>query len=158
MPITPEDLPVNDAELAAEQLVKRMGIVLTEVGRERVVGTMPVTGNRQPFGLLHGGANAVLIETLGSIGAATYAMPERFPVGLELACTHHGSAREGLVTGVATPVHVGRSTSTFDVVITDAQGRTTCTGRLTCMHLDRHPGRSASAEQPESAEHTPEVV
>ncbi|HTK64597.1 MAG TPA: hotdog fold thioesterase [Pseudonocardia sp.] len=145
MPIKPEDLPVNDPELAAEQLVKSMGIELTEVSQDRVVGTMPVTGNRQPFGLLHGGANAVLIETLGSIGAAMYAMPERFPVGLELSCTHHGSAREGLVTGVATPIHVGRSTSTFDVVITDEQDRVTCTGRLTCMHLDRHPGRPARA-------------
>lgn len=144
MPITPEELLANDPELAAEQLVKRMGIVLTEVGRKRIVGTMPVTGNRQPFGLLNGGANAVLIETLGSIGAATYAMPERFPVGLQLSCNHHRSAREGLVTGVATPVHVGRSTSTFDVVISDDQGRTTCTGRLTCMHLDRHPGRPAT--------------
>jgi uncharacterized protein (TIGR00369 family) len=115
---------------------------------------MQVTGNRQPFGLLHGGANAVLIETLGSIGAAAYAMPERFPVGLELSCTHHGSARGGEVTGVATPVHVGRSTSTFDVVITDDDGRTTCTGRLTCMHLDRHPGRpvlSPEAAAPEAA-------
>lgn len=145
MPITPEELSVDDPELAAEQLMKRMGIVLTEIGRERVVATMPVTGNRQPFGLLHGGANAVLIEALGSIGAAMHAMPERFPVGLELTCTHHRSAREGVVTGVATPVHVGRSTSTFDVVITDGQGRTTCTGRLTCMHLDRHPGKPASA-------------
>lgn len=146
MPITPEDLPVNDPSLAAEQLVKLMGIELTEVGPDRVVGTMPVTGNRQPFGLLHGGANAVLIETLGSIGAAMHAMPERFPVGLELSCTHHGSAREGLVIGVATPVHVGRSTSTFDVVITDSEDRVTCTGRLTCMHLDRHPGKAQSAQ------------
>jgi uncharacterized protein (TIGR00369 family) len=144
--ITPEDLPISDPALA-EQLVTRMGIELIEVSRDRVVGTMPVTGNRQPFGLLHGGANAVLIETVGSIAAAMHAMPARFPVGLELSCTHHASAEIGLVTGVATPVHVGRSTSTIDVTITDQQGRVTCTGRLTCMHLDRKPGMAAAAER-----------
>src|SRR5438445_11180707 len=103
-------------ELAAEQLADRMGIKILEASRDRVVGTMPVAGNRQPFGLLHGGASAVLVETLGSVLAAAHAMPQRFPVGLELSCTHHGSAEVGLVTGVATPVHVGRSTSTIDVV------------------------------------------
>ncbi len=131
-------------ELAAEQLPTRMGIELVEVSRERVVGTMPVTGNRQPFGLLHGGASGVLVETLGSVAAAQHTMPERFPVGLELSCTHHASATEGVVTGIATPVHVGRSTSTFEVVITDERGRRTCTGKLTCMHLDRKPGPAAS--------------
>jgi uncharacterized protein (TIGR00369 family) len=146
VPITPEELPFNDPAVA-EQLMARMGIELTEVSKERVVGTMPVTGNRQPFGLLHGGANAVLIESIGSVAAAMYAMPERFPVGLELSCTHHGSAEVGLVTGVATAVHVGRSTSTIDVVITDEQGKVTCTGRLTCMHLERKPGRAAAAER-----------
>jgi uncharacterized protein (TIGR00369 family) len=128
------------SELAAEQLPTKMGIQIVEATRERVVGTMPVTGNRQPFGLLHGGANGVLVETLGSLAAAVYAMPERFPVGLELACTHHRSATAGIVTGVATPLHVGRSTSTFEVVITDAAGRRVCTGKLTCMHLDHRPG------------------
>jgi uncharacterized protein (TIGR00369 family) len=133
-------LPALPPELAAEQLADRMGIQILEVSRERVVGTMPVAGNKQPFGLLHGGASGVLVESLGSAAAAQHTLPERFPVGLELACTHHRSATEGLVTGVATPIHVGRSTSTFEVVITDEQGRRTCTGRLTCMHLDRRPG------------------
>lgn len=131
-------------ELAAEQLPTRMGIELVEVSRDRVVGTMPVSGNRQPFGLLHGGASGVLVETLGSVAAAQHTMPERFPVGLELSCTHHASATEGVVTGVATAVHIGRSTSTFEVVITDERGRRTCTGKLTCMHLDRKPGAPAS--------------
>lgn len=150
MPITPEELPFSDPTVP-EQLMARMGIELTEISPERVVGTMPATGNRQPFGLLHGGANAVLIETIGSVAAAMYAMPERFPVGLELSCTHHRSAEVGLVTGVTTPVHVGRSTSTFDVVITDEQGRVTCTGRLTCMHLQRKPGKAAAAERAREA-------
>jgi uncharacterized protein (TIGR00369 family) len=126
--------------MAEEQLPDRMGIKILEVSRERVVGTMPVAGNRQPFGLLHGGASGVLVETLASTAAAQHTLPDRFPVGLELACTHHRGATVGLVTGVATPLHVGRGTSTFEVVLTDEQGRRTCTGRLTCLHLDRRPG------------------
>ncbi|WP_028935920.1 PaaI family thioesterase [Pseudonocardia spinosispora] len=144
MSTLPQAAAMMTPELAAEQLPTRMGIELVEVSRERVVGTMPVTGNRQPFGLLHGGASGVLVETLGSVAAAQHTMPERFPVGLELSCTHHASATEGVVTGIATPVHVGRSTSTFEVVITDERGRRTCTGKLTCMHLDRKPGPAAS--------------
>jgi len=127
-------------EVAAEQLADRMGIKILEASPERVVGTMPVAGNRQPFGLLHGGASGVLVESLGSAVAALHTLPDRFPVGLELACTHHRGATEGLVTGVATPIHLGRGTSTIEVVLTDEQGRRTCTGRLTCMHLDRRPG------------------
>jgi 1,4-dihydroxy-2-naphthoyl-CoA hydrolase len=132
--------PGMSPQVAAEQLTDRMGIQILELTRERVVGTMPVEGNRQPFGLLHGGASGVLVETLASAVAALHTLPDRFPVGLELACTHHRSATEGLVTGVATPLHVGRRTSTIEVVITDERGRRTCTGRLTCMHLEERPG------------------
>jgi 1,4-dihydroxy-2-naphthoyl-CoA hydrolase len=143
MSIRPHDPPVatpSSPNFPDEQLPTRMGIEVLEASPERVVGTMPVAGNRQPFGLLHGGASGVLVETLGSLAAAQHTLPERYPVGLELACTHHRGATEGLVTGVATPLHVGRSTSTFQVVITDERGRLTCTGKLTCMHLDRGDG------------------
>jgi 1,4-dihydroxy-2-naphthoyl-CoA hydrolase len=136
VPIDPADLPVTDRP---EQLAERMGIELVTLTLDEVVGTLPVTGNRQPFGLLHGGANAVLAETLGSTLSALHALPERFPVGLELTCTHHRAATEGVVTGVARPVHVGRSTSTTEIVITDADGRRTCTARLTCLHRDTRP-------------------
>jgi uncharacterized protein (TIGR00369 family) len=122
--------------LRAEQLQDRTGIELVRWGREEVVGRMPVAGNRQPYGLLHGGANAVLAETLGSVLAALHVLPERTPVGLELSCTHHRAAVDGWVTGTARPVHVGRSTSTSEIVIVDAQGRRTCTARLTCLHRD----------------------
>ncbi len=140
MPIDPADLTLPDAP---EQLAKLMGIELVELSLDEVVGTMPVAGNRQPFGLLHGGANAVLAETLGSTLSALHALPERFPVGLELSCTHHRSATEGLVTGVARPLHVGRSTSTTEIVITDADGRRTCTAKLTCLHRDTRPSSPA---------------
>jgi uncharacterized protein (TIGR00369 family) len=117
-----------------------MGIEITSWDRDRVVGTMPVEGNRQPYGLPHGGANAVLAETLGSIGAAMHAAPDRIAVGLELSCTHHRAVRQGVVTGVCTPLHIGRSTATMEIVISDEAGKRTCTARLTCILRDRPPG------------------
>ncbi|WP_189223347.1 hotdog fold thioesterase [Saccharothrix coeruleofusca] len=110
-----------------------MGIEITRWDADRLVGTMPVKGNRQPYGLLHGGANAVLAETLGSVAAAMHAAPERIAVGLELSCTHHRAVTEGVVTGVCTPVHRGRSTATYEIVISDEQDRRCCTARLTCF-------------------------
>src|ERR1700748_2214401 len=107
----PEVAAVRDLEVQYpdEQLAKKMGIEITSWEPWHVAGTMPVAGTRQPFGLLHGGANAVLAETLGSTAAALHGMPERSPVGLELACTHHRAALDGVVTGVATPLSVGRT-------------------------------------------------
>lgn len=136
----------NDQDLA--QLMRdnmgalnlRMGVELVEVSPERVVGTMPVEGNTQPYGLLHGGASVVLAETLGSVAAALNAGPDRFAVGTDINATHHRSARQGVVTGVATPLHVGRSMSSFEIVITDEDGRRVCTSRITCAVLDRDPG------------------
>ncbi|WP_214318048.1 PaaI family thioesterase [Nonomuraea sediminis] len=114
-----------------------MGIEFVEAGAERVVGRMPVEGNTQPYGLLHGGASAVLAETLGSVGAAIHAGPDRIAVGIELNATHHRSATSGYVTGVATRLHGGRTLATYDIEITDDQGRRVCTSRLTCMLRDR---------------------
>lgn len=139
MPIDPSQLPEMSPDMAAEQLAGRMGLELVTLEVDRVVGRMPVAGNRQPYGLLHGGASAVLAETLGSVLAALNALPERFPVGLELACTHHRSATEGTVTGTARPLHVGRSTSTSEIVIVDDADRRICTARLTCLHRDTRP-------------------
>lgn len=124
---------------AAEQLGARMGIEITDWNPDRVVGTMPVAGNRQPYGLLHGGANAVLAETLGSVAAALHAAPDRAAVGLELSCTHHRAATDGIVTGVATPLHRGGSTATFEIVITDERGKRTCSARLTCVLREKPP-------------------
>ncbi|WP_428834591.1 PaaI family thioesterase [Nonomuraea maheshkhaliensis] len=114
-----------------------MGIEFLEAGPERVVGRMPVEGNTQPYGLLHGGASAVLAETLGSVGAAVHAGPDRIAVGIELNATHHRSATSGHVTGIATRLHGGRSLATYDIEISDDQGRRVCTARLTCMLRDR---------------------
>ncbi|MEU6150115.1 hotdog fold thioesterase [Actinosynnema sp. NPDC047251] len=127
------EVPGADQAVAHEQLTTKMGIEITRWDADRLVGTMPVKGNRQPYGLLHGGASAVLAETLGSIAAAMHAAPERLAVGLELSCTHHRGVTEGLVTGVCTPIHRGRSTATYEIVLSDEQGRRTCTARLTCF-------------------------
>ncbi|MGH8877862.1 MAG: PaaI family thioesterase [Stackebrandtia sp.] len=121
---------------SAGALGERMGIEVTHAEPERVTGTMPVKGNTQPYGLLHGGASAVLAETLGSVGAMLHAGPERLAVGVDLNVTHHRAARSGFVTGVAVPVHAGRTTTTYEVVITDADDRRVCTGRLTCLIRD----------------------
>ena len=134
------DLTAQITALATSALTTRMGIELTEVTAERVVATMPVHGNTQPYGLLHGGASVVLAETLGSVGSAVHAGPDRIAVGIEINATHHRAASSGIVTGVATPVHVGRTLSTFDVVVTDEEGRRLCTSRITCMLRDRPPG------------------
>ncbi|MCF3964274.1 hotdog fold thioesterase [Streptomyces fuscigenes] len=121
---------------SAGHLGARMGIEITEASAERVVGTMPVEGNTQPYGLLHGGASAVLAETLGSVGAMLHGRSTKIAVGVDLNCTHHRGLSSGTVTGVATPVHRGRSTTTHEIVISDEQGRRVCTARLTCLLRD----------------------
>lgn len=142
MSATSDRLPPVPAagNLGVGELADKLGIIMLEVTPERLVGTMPVVGNRQPYNLLHGGATAALVETLGSWGAALTAGPDRIAVGIELNVTHHRPATGGLVTGVATRSHAGRSLATYEVVVTDAGGRRLCTGRLTCMLRDAPPG------------------
>ncbi|MBI2243302.1 MAG: hotdog fold thioesterase [Nocardioides sp.] len=118
-------------------LNEKMGIELTEISAERVVGTMPVEGNTQPYGLLHGGASVVLAETLGSVGSAVHAHPDRLSVGIEINATHHRSATAGTVTGTATAIHLGRTMATYEVVITDERGKRVCTTRITCALMPR---------------------
>ncbi|WP_181768276.1 PaaI family thioesterase [Streptomyces albidus (ex Kaewkla and Franco 2022)] len=124
------DLP---SLFSAGHLGDRMGLQIIEASPERVTGTLPVEGNTQPYGLLHGGASAVLAETLGSVGAMLHGGPGNYAVGVDLNCTHHRGIRSGLVTGTATPVHQGRSTATYETVITDEEGKRVCTARLTCL-------------------------
>ncbi|MFJ5838813.1 hotdog fold thioesterase [Streptomyces shenzhenensis] len=127
------DLP---ALFSAGHLGTRMGVQIVEASAERVVGTMPVEGNTQPYGLLHGGASAVLAETLGSVGSMLHGGSSKIAVGVDLNCTHHRGVRSGLVTGVATPLHRGRSTATYEIVISDEAGRRVCSARLTCLLRD----------------------
>ncbi|KRB75914.1 hypothetical protein ASE01_12735 [Nocardioides sp. Root190] len=124
-------------------LNERMGVELVELAPDRVVATMPVEGNTQPYGLLHGGASVVLAETLGSVAAALNAPAGRFAVGIDINATHHRSATKGLVTGVATPLHLGRTMASFEIAITDEDGRRVCTSRITCALIERDPTPTA---------------
>ena len=116
-------------------LGKKMGIELLEASPQRLVATMPVEGNTQPLGLLHGGANVVLAESLGSIGTALHAGPEKRIVGVDVSATHHKSATSGLVTGVATAISLGKTLCCYEIVITNDKGERTCTARITCLIL-----------------------
>ena len=126
------DLP---SLFSAGDLVRRMGLTIVEASPDKVVGTLPVEGNTQPYGLLHGGASCVLAETLGSVGAVMHgqSVDRPFAVGVDINATHHKSARSGVVTGVATPVHRGRTMATYEIVITDDSGERVCTARITCL-------------------------
>jgi uncharacterized protein (TIGR00369 family) len=119
-------------DFADEQLVERLGIRITRCDPDLVTGTMPVAGNRQPIGILHGGASAAFAETLGSLAAWAHAGADRVIVGTELSCTHHAAARSGLVHGVCRPLHVGSRTATYEIVLRDDRERRLCTARLTC--------------------------
>ena len=113
----------------------KMGIEIIEASPQRLVATMPVEGNTQPIGLLHGGASVVLAETLGSVGSALHAGPNRMIVGVDINATHHKSATEGVVTAVATALSLGKTLCSYDVVITNEKGERTCTARITCLIL-----------------------
>ena len=122
-------------------LVERMEIEILAASPDKVVARMPVQGNTQPYGLLHGGASVVLAETLGSIGSALHAAPDRIAVGLDINATHHRAATSGHVVGVATPLSLGRSVAAWEIVITDDEGRRVCTSRITCLLRDLPPGQ-----------------
>lgn len=138
---TPADVSVQEilAQLPEGngRLNDKMGVEIVEVSAERIVGTMPVEGNTQPYGLLHGGASVVLAETLGSIGSAVHGYPDKLSVGIEINATHHRSATSGTVTGTATAIHLGRTTASYEVVITDERGKRLCTSRITCALLPK---------------------
>ena len=135
-PPSPDALAQVRASLTGT-LMERMGIEILEAAPERVVGTMPVAGNTQPYGLLHGGASVVLAETLGSFGAMLHAGPDRQAVGVEVGASHHRGPREGVVTGTATAVHLGTTTATYEVVVEDSRSKRVCTARLTCLLIAR---------------------
>lgn len=117
-------------------LAEKMGMQFTEFSIERCVATLPVEGNTQPVGLMHGGAYVVLGESLGSMAANLHAGPGRLAVGVDINATHTRSATSGIVTGVCTPVHLGRSIAVHEIAVTDDQGRRLSTIRITNMIKD----------------------
>src|SRR6201991_3500308 len=118
---------------ATRNLADTIGITLTELTAERVVATMPVDQRtRQPFGILHGGASVALAETVASIGAtANVDRKEFLAVGLEINANHLRAKAEGQVTATATPIHIGRTTHVWDVLIVDESDRLVCVSRCT---------------------------
>ncbi|QTX04643.1 hotdog fold thioesterase [Agromyces archimandritae] len=120
----------------AGALAEKMGIEFLEFGVERSVARMPVEGNTQPAMLLHGGAYVVLGESLGSMSANLAAGPGKLAVGIEINASHTRSATEGWVTGVCTPVHLGRTLTVHEIAIDDDQGRRCSTIRITNLVKD----------------------
>jgi uncharacterized protein (TIGR00369 family) len=121
----------------AGALAEKMGIEFVEFGVDRAVATMPVEGNTQPAMLLHGGAYVVLGESLGSMAANLWAGADRLAVGIDINATHTRSATSGIVTGVCTPIHLGRSLTVHEIAVTDEQGRRCSTIRITNLIKDR---------------------
>ncbi|MCI0155630.1 hotdog fold thioesterase [Leifsonia shinshuensis] len=117
-------------------LADKMGIEIVEFSVERSVARMPVLGNTQPADLLHGGAYVVLGESLGSMSANLYAGEGRLAVGIEINASHTRSATSGYVTGVCTPIHLGRTLTTHEISVTDDQGRRCSTIRITNLIKD----------------------
>lgn len=128
------------AALPPSALDERMGIEVLEASAERVVARMPVEGNTQPFGLLHGGASCVLAETVGSVAANIHGAPTHVAVGIEISCSHHRGARSGFVTATATPAKAGRQVATYRIDIVDDEGLPVASARLTCLLRAREPG------------------
>lgn len=121
----------------------KMGVRILEQSAARVVATMPVEGNRQSFGLLHGGASVAFAEALGSWAAVIHAGPGRSAVGVDINATHHRAARSGLVTGTATAIRLGRTITSHEVVVTDEDGNRLCTARITNLIIDAPEHRAA---------------
>ncbi len=117
----------------AGTLIERLGIEIVEAGPDRVVARMPVDGNTQPYGLLHGGATASLCETVASFGTALAAGPGRLVVGVELNVNHLRAVRGGSVTATGLPLHIGRSTAVWDMKVHDDKGSLVAVSRLTLV-------------------------
>ncbi|MEY3561459.1 MAG: hypothetical protein RL068_611 [Actinomycetota bacterium] len=112
-------------------LAEKMGIKLIELSAERAVATMPVDGNTQPIGFLHGGAHVVLAESLGSFAANVHAHPWGYAVGIELSASHHASVTSGKVTGTCRAIKLGKTLTTHEISMTDEAGKLLSTVRIT---------------------------
>jgi 1,4-dihydroxy-2-naphthoyl-CoA hydrolase len=132
--------PEETAELLNQNmrgmLPEKLGMEFVEVTAERVVMRMPVEGNVQPYGILHGGATAALCETVASVGTALRVGAEKLVTGIELNINHIRAVREGSVTATGVPLHVGRTTAVWDMHVKDDQDRLVAVSRLTLAIRD----------------------
>ena len=125
-------------QLGNNTLIRHLGIEITEIGDDFLKATMPVDHrSHQPMGILHGGASVALAETVGSVAAQMCITPDHYCVGLDINANHLRAVRTGLVTAVARPIHVGRSTQVWDIRINDEQDKPVCISRLTMAVLKR---------------------
>ncbi|GAB3549648.1 hotdog fold thioesterase [Arthrobacter tumbae] len=125
-------------QITLGELDEKMGVKILEQSVERVVATMPVEGNRQSFGLLHGGASLAVGEAVGSWAAVIHASTlGKTAVGVDVSATHHKSARNGTITITATPIHLGRTLTTHEVLLTNDDGGRLCTLRITNLLLEK---------------------
>ena len=129
-------LSIEDLKDSAVNMDKNLGIEFTEIGDDYIIARMPVIEKtKQPYGILHGGASCVLAESLGSTAAALSMDSEKkYPVGIEINANHLSSPTEGFVYARAMPVHIGGSTSVWNIDITDDAGKRVCYSRFTAMH------------------------
>jgi uncharacterized protein (TIGR00369 family) len=126
--------------LSRDTAMEPLGIAFTELGADFLRATMPVDARtRQPYGLLHGGASVLLAETLGSTAGGLCVDEDEGVVGIEINANHLAAVREGVVTGTARPLHVGRSTQVWEIRIEDDGGRLACISRLTLAVIRRRP-------------------
>lgn len=126
-------------QMSQNTLVEHLGIEIIELGKDFLIGKMPVDHRtHQPLGMLHGGASVVLAETLGSIAATLTVDPEKqYCVGLEINANHIKSAKEGFVYGKTTAIHIGKKTQVWEIKITNEAEQLVCISRITMAVLDR---------------------
>jgi uncharacterized protein (TIGR00369 family) len=129
--VSPEQVLASMQRMSLGPLADKMGIQLIELSAERSVATMPVEGNTQPIGLVHGGAYVVLGESLGSTAANVHAHPNGYAVGIEINATHHKSATKGTVTGTCTAIKLGKTLTSHEIKVTDESGELLSTIRIT---------------------------
>jgi 1,4-dihydroxy-2-naphthoyl-CoA hydrolase len=130
-PVLSEKAKALAASRGIGELAEKMGIEILELSAERAVATMPVLGNTQPRGLLHGGASLVLGETLGSFAANVWASPDGYAVGIEISASHSKSATEGKVTAVATAISLGKTLTVHEIIVSNDKGERCSTVRIT---------------------------
>ena len=129
-------ISIEDFKDSSINMDKHLDIEIVEIGDDFIVGRMPVIEKtKQPYGILHGGASCVLAESIGSTAAAlTLDGAKKYPVGIEINANHISSPTNGHVYAKAVPVHVGGSTSVWNIDITDDQEKRVCYVRFTALH------------------------
>ena len=136
----PPPASLGQRKLPDGLLDEKLGIEFLDYNPARLVARMPVAGNLQPYGLLHGGASAALAESIGSTAAVLNSAPGMVCVGIQVIANHHKAARSGDVTAVATPIHIGRSLQTIKIEITNDDDQLVCSAQLTAMAMPQAPG------------------